>query len=554
MDPNDVVSRYGPKQQAGVDPALKLDIEAQLKNKQYRGYTGPGGPAVAFKKQLLRAYSQGMRRKAELEGRPFDQNAVTQEFERALAAMQQANEKAAEKAAGGYNEDLAPGFKEAHQSKAFIDALESMAKTIVSPTFGLANPSQTQNNQAPAIPNAQNTPNPIRTESIENTSGTPDPAPSPTVNPQPTQDGAQQLQDQIQQAQSAGDFQLANMLIGQLNMLLSSRVSGTDPMQPVFQEAQRNLEQRRAGLESEADRAAGIYRRPEDVQAGRDIALAQQAASSRTRQELGGAAGAQAAALAGAQQAYKAGEAITPEAIRQARELRYRYEQEEVNRRNQAAEAAASANTARGDAVRSQQVYDEFLRHNQATRGIQAQAAARQQAADAPPSIGTAAKPVTPVQTQAGAQGQGANSATNAKKEVDVASQAGAGTQQQSQAGTQAFDINSIAPGNALSRENRDTVYRTANVADGPVRDALENYFDVLAHAPAGSNAPTQAIMAAIKANPNQIPLQLTEYLRTTSDARAKDIEDEDWREPVPMLSDEDMKILQDIHIKERWA
>jgi hypothetical protein len=187
-------------------------------------------------------------------------------------------------------------------------------------------------------------------------------------------------------AQAYEDAQRRQRYQALLNNWASTVVTGVSGLAPTgnlqspesaaIADRQAELVRRRAEQIAEADRAKAIYNRPEQVQAGVDMAAAQQAAAAAARAEVGGAGGAGAAAQAGAEAAYKAGVQAYPQLLQNARQLRYQYEQEDVNRRNAASETGADISAARQTQVAKNKEWSDRLTHDKRTRAMQAQAGA----------------------------------------------------------------------------------------------------------------------------------------------------------------------------------
>jgi len=159
---------------------------------------------------------------------------------------------------------------------------------------------------------------------------------------------------------------LASRVPGLINNVVNGlRQSGQSPEQDAIDQRINELNARRAEQISEADRAQGIYNRPEQVQAAVDTAAAQQAAASAARAEVGGAGGAGLAAQKGMEAAYMAGTQAYPQLLQNARQLRYQYEQEEIARRNAASETGADINAARQASISANQQWAQQIRSNQ---------------------------------------------------------------------------------------------------------------------------------------------------------------------------------------------
>jgi hypothetical protein len=116
---------------------------------------------------------------------------------------------------------------------------------------------------------------------------------------------------------------------------------------------ERALEQRQ-----EADRAGDIANRDERVVAGEDTEKAATAAANLAKQQLGGAAGRGAAALAGMMAAQKARDSEFSSLLQRARERKDRYEQLETERRQKAFGTMGQASAVEQTRLRDNELSD----------------------------------------------------------------------------------------------------------------------------------------------------------------------------------------------------
>jgi hypothetical protein len=150
------------------------------------------------------------------------------------------------------------------------------------------------------------------------------------------------------------------------------------------------LKQRRDEQLGEADRALGIAQRDERVVAGEDSERAAQGAANVAKAQLGGAAGAGAAALAGLGAAEDARNATFQGALDNARSRKDDFEQKDVDRRKDAADSDINANITDEFNKQDHTDYMSMLDFNKGAG--QVQAAGNAAAATTQPNATTATK------------------------------------------------------------------------------------------------------------------------------------------------------------------
>jgi hypothetical protein len=169
------------------------------------------------------------------------------------------------------------------------------------------------------------------------------------------------------------------------------------------------LRQRRDEQLGEADRALGIAQRDERVVAGEDAERAAQSAANVAKAQLGGAAGAGSAALAGLGAAEDARNATFQGALNNARDRKDTFEQKDVDRRKDAADSDINANITDEFNKQDHTDYMSMLDFNKGAGQVQ----------DAGNAAAAAVKPNATTQTKAEPE----VAVEQAKKEEEIATE-----------------------------------------------------------------------------------------------------------------------------------